>query len=195
MVYRIITALTLSVTTSLGLAATGENQPAVRSEPRSDFQAHVPAVNPRVVEYKKQMAVKGTMPIAYWDDVSICETNGDWYNTGSYAGGLGIYTKGKLRNTHAGTWERYGGEEFAPTPNEATKLEQIIIANRITVLGYTYTYTANVGYKGAPMTFTHNQKPVGFTGFGCIKTHKKLQPKHWRDANRGEWVRGKKNVQ
>jgi hypothetical protein len=63
---------------------------------------------------------------AFWDKLAWCETQGDWQNGGKYAGGLGIYQ---------GTWENWGGTEFAPTPDKATKEEQIVVAQRVSTLG------------------------------------------------------------
>jgi hypothetical protein len=52
-----------------------------------------------------------------------CETGGNWAASGQeYQGGLGIYWK---------NWNHYGGREFAPTAGQATKFEQIIVAERI----------------------------------------------------------------
>jgi hypothetical protein len=72
-----------------------------------------------------------------------------------------------------GTWERYGGEEFAPSPNKATKEQQIIIANRISVEGWKTTVTRDADKAermGVPQVYEWHQKPVGFTGWGCYKS-------------------------
>lgn len=60
--------------------------------------------------------------LAMWDRLARCETGGDWRDGGEYGGGLGIYI---------GTWKMYGGREFAPRPQDATKGEQIEVAERI----------------------------------------------------------------
>jgi resuscitation-promoting factor RpfB len=58
-----------------------------------------------------------------WDKMAFCETGGRWDAPGpEYQGGLGIYFQ---------TWNRYGGRDFAPNAGQATKLEQIIVAERI----------------------------------------------------------------
>jgi peptidoglycan hydrolase-like protein with peptidoglycan-binding domain len=90
-----------------------------------------------------------------------------------YAGGLGIYTKSKFPKSDMGTWERYGGEEFAPSPDKATKEQQIIVANRISVFGWKTTVTRDpdkARRMGVPQVYEWNQKPVGFTGWGCYKS-------------------------
>jgi LysM repeat protein len=58
-----------------------------------------------------------------WDGVAECESGGNWQiNTGNgYYGGL------QFRQS---TWEEYGGLEFAPRADLATKEEQIIVAER-----------------------------------------------------------------
>ncbi|MGH2379764.1 MAG: transglycosylase family protein [Candidatus Limnocylindria bacterium] len=59
-----------------------------------------------------------------WDDLAECESSGNWaINTGNgYYGGLQF---------SLGTWESYGGAEFAAYPHEATREEQIAIAERL----------------------------------------------------------------
>lgn len=59
-----------------------------------------------------------------WDDLARCESGGNWaINTGNgYYGGLQFSYD---------TWHGYGGGEFAEYPNEATREEQIIVAERL----------------------------------------------------------------
>jgi hypothetical protein len=59
-----------------------------------------------------------------WDGVAACESGGDWHiNTGN-----GFY--GGVQFDY-GTWLAYGGGEFAPRADLATKAEQIIVATRL----------------------------------------------------------------
>ena len=59
-----------------------------------------------------------------WDDLAQCESGGNWaIDTGN-----GYY--GGLQFSH-GTWHNYGGGEFADYPHEATREEQIIVAERL----------------------------------------------------------------
>jgi len=59
-----------------------------------------------------------------WDDLARCESGGNWaINTGN-----GYY--GGLQFSHA-TWHGYGGAEFAEYPHEATREEQIVVAERL----------------------------------------------------------------
>ncbi|MGW6691987.1 transglycosylase family protein [Streptomyces sp. NPDC054961] len=59
-----------------------------------------------------------------WDKVAECESGGRWdINTGTpYYGGLQI----SLYN-----WRHYGGTDYAPRPDLATKKQQILIAEKI----------------------------------------------------------------
>lgn len=57
-----------------------------------------------------------------WDELARCESGGDWDVVDRYGGGLGIYI---------GTWQGFGGEEFASNPGYATKEQQIIVAERV----------------------------------------------------------------
>ena len=65
----------------------------------------------------------GTKYNPLWDKMAQCETGGNWKASGQqYQGGLGIWY---------GNWNHYGGREFAPIAGQATKYEQITVAERI----------------------------------------------------------------
>ena len=73
------------------------------------------AAAPRVVTYNGDTV---------WDDLAKCESGGNWaINTGN-----GYY--GGLQFSYA-TWHGYNGGEFAEYPHEATREEQIIVAERL----------------------------------------------------------------
>lgn len=58
-----------------------------------------------------------------WDGIAHCETEGNWSMSGPrYSGGVGFYN---------GTWEGFGGEEFAANAGLATRAEQIVVAERV----------------------------------------------------------------
>ena len=59
-----------------------------------------------------------------WDAVAQCESGGNWsINTGNgYYGGLQF---------SASTWAAYGGTQYASTANQATKAQQIAIAEKV----------------------------------------------------------------
>jgi hypothetical protein len=59
-----------------------------------------------------------------WDALAQCESGGNWaINTGNgYYGGLQF---------SLATWEAYGGSAYAAYPHEATREEQIAVAERL----------------------------------------------------------------
>jgi hypothetical protein len=113
-------------------------------------------------ELELQIKSRKVMPVKYWEDVAVCETDATrrgWKDGGRWAGGLGIYV---------GTWRTFGGTDFAPVPNKATKAEQITIANRITVFGY------------------KDQGTVSYFGWGCIKNNRYLHPEVWLKKHKAQ---------
>ena len=121
-----------------------------------------PVLEPARLELVNQMTKPGVPGLDYWLKVAICESGlpgkpfPRWDDGGRYAGGLGIMTSGKYGDSAMGTWERWGGEEFASRPDKATPAEQLVVANRIAVLGWEQ-----------PNGKIKN--PVGFKGWGCIR--------------------------
>jgi resuscitation-promoting factor RpfA len=59
-----------------------------------------------------------------WDNVAQCESSGNWNaNTGNgYYGGLQF---------SSGTWRSFGGGAYASTANQATRSQQIAIAEKV----------------------------------------------------------------
>lgn len=100
----------------------------------------------------------------FWKRLAVCETNSNWKNGGQWAGGLGIYQ---------GTWENWGGTEFAPSPDKATKAEQIIVAHRISTQGYKTIRHRDPEWakrNGVPVSYVWEKPAVGFGGWGCYKS-------------------------
>ncbi|MET9951982.1 FG-GAP-like repeat-containing protein [Streptomyces sp. NPDC006339] len=63
--------------------------------------------------------------VATWDKMADCEASGDWhyYRAGHpYTGGLQF---------DDATWRAYGGDQYAPSAYQATKMEQILIAEKV----------------------------------------------------------------
>jgi len=57
-----------------------------------------------------------------WDRIAACESSGRWnLNTGAFDGGLQFLPS---------TWRSWGGADFAPFAWQATRAEQITVANR-----------------------------------------------------------------
>ncbi len=76
-----------------------------------------------VVAAKPHILFYGTKYDSRWDKIAACETGGNWHAQGpAYQGGLGIFAQ---------TWKGFGGYEFAQNAGDATKLEQIQVAERI----------------------------------------------------------------
>ena len=106
----------------------------------------------------------------FWDKLAQCETAQNWQDGGRWAGGLGIMTSSTFPKRAMGTWERFGGEQFASSPNKATK---IIIANRIAVEGYSQLVHRDPDWarrQGVPATYLWDQQAVGLGGWGCYKS-------------------------
>src|SRR5271168_5374204 len=63
-------------------------------------------------------------PDSEWDRVAACESGGNWgINTGNgYHGGLQF---------SQGTWAAHGGGEYASSANQATRDQQIAVAERV----------------------------------------------------------------
>lgn len=99
-----------------------------------DTVPEVELLAPAVIEpepvAEPEPVTNGVADEAYWDRMAQCETGGNWqhFPYGTWTGGLGIYNQ---------TWLGWGGGEFAPTAGQATKEQQIIVADRI---------AADVGY-------------------------------------------------
>jgi resuscitation-promoting factor RpfA len=61
---------------------------------------------------------------ATWDRLAQCESSGNWHiNTGNgYYGGVQFSDS---------TWDAYGGERYASTADQATREQQIVIAEKV----------------------------------------------------------------
>jgi hypothetical protein len=129
MVYRLLTALTLSVTTSFGALTTGGNalEASTTTVATTIPTVHSTSVNTMHPELRAQLKTKKGGSVRFWEAVSWCETNHDWDDHGYYAGGLGIAQS---------AWQGFGGRQFSKSPQHATKEQQIIVANRISFFGF-----------------------------------------------------------
>lgn len=58
-----------------------------------------------------------------WDGIAECETGGNWSMQGStFSGGVGFANS---------TWNGFGGRQFAPNAGQATREQQIVVAERV----------------------------------------------------------------
>lgn len=89
-------------------------------------------------------------PISEWEALAQCESGGNWaINTGNgYHGGLQFSPS---------TWNGYGGQEFAPAAYQATREQQIIVAERVLAgqgWGAWPSCSSRLGLSGAPQERT-----------------------------------------
>jgi hypothetical protein len=70
------------------------------------------------------MSVVTVQPTSVWDDIAQCESSGNWaINTGNgYHGGLQFTSS---------TWREFGGTQYAPSAEHATKAQQIAVAEKV----------------------------------------------------------------
>lgn len=79
-------------------------------------------------EHEQPVVEESRYGVSVWDHIAECESGGRWdyppvtNSSGTYSGGLMIGHR---------WWPSYGGEEFAARPYQATKAEQIVVAERI----------------------------------------------------------------
>jgi uncharacterized protein YabE (DUF348 family) len=82
---------------------------------------------PRVVQVGTKASSNGAginlARAGMWDRIARCESGGNWHiNTGNgYYGGLQF---------NRASWNANGGRDFAPLPHQASRAEQITVANR-----------------------------------------------------------------
>jgi LysM repeat protein len=58
-----------------------------------------------------------------WDRLAQCESRGNWStHVGTFDGGLQFHPK---------TWRAYGGTQYAPSADQATRTQQIAVAERV----------------------------------------------------------------
>ena len=98
-------ALTAVAAAPLGLAGTAMAAPSSDSAPSS---AAAPSVE----------------KTSTWDKLAHCESTGDW------AADTGNGFKGGLQFTRS-TWKRFGGTQYAPTADQASRSEQIEVAKKV----------------------------------------------------------------
>lgn len=99
-----------------------EPEPVVEPEPAPEPPAPDPAPVPEPVAEPAPVAAVAEGSV--WDSLAQCESGGNWaINTGNgYYGGLQF---------NPGTWSAYGGGEYAATADQATREQQIAVAERV----------------------------------------------------------------
>ena len=101
----------------------GQHLAAVEEEKQREA-----AATRAVPEYRNTKPVEVETTTDRWDRLAQCETGGNWAaNTGNgFGGGLQF-----MHQRSYSTWLSYGGGEFAPHPWEASREQQIVIAERV----------------------------------------------------------------
>ena len=89
---------------------------------RAAAQQDVEKVAEKVVEVVEPPAPLRVPDRVDWDAIAMCESGGNWHLDSTYDGGLQI---------HPMTWLGYGGARYARYAWQATREEQIDIAERI----------------------------------------------------------------
>ncbi|KAA8735154.1 transglycosylase family protein, partial [Corynebacterium tuscaniense] len=90
--------------------------------------------------------IANAAPDSDWDRLAQCEAGGNWHiNTGNgYYGGLQF---------SASTWRAHGGGQFAPYAHQATREQQIAVAERTLAAqgwGAWPACSARLGLRSAP---------------------------------------------
>ena len=94
---------------------------------------------------------KGVLPDAYYDQLALCESGGNWqHSTKSYTGGLGINRQ---------TWRTWSD---SPSAKGKTPAQQVKVADAI-------AFKSHVERSGRKIW------RVGPWGWGCLKGQKSLQ--------------------
>lgn len=97
--------------------------------PQNEAESIMESLPPITIPQLRVASATPGIDVSIWDLLAKCESSGDWAaNTGNgFFGGLQFHSK---------TWEAYGGLEFAPRADLATREQQIIVAQRVAYTGY-----------------------------------------------------------
>lgn len=186
---KLLTTILLSILSTIGVTGTGvtivtrdsKEPPSTAMAVHTKSSSNLTPKTDKGEALPKVALVKNLRPVVppeFWDKLAQCETGGNWTHRGGhgdgrglFGGGIGIMSRGKFGDKDMGTWERWGGEQFAPSPDKATKEQQIIVANRIAVYGWKTKIKRDpvvAKRKGIPVVWEYVKKPTGFNGWGCL---------------------------
>ncbi len=100
------------------------SEPAAEAEETSEPAAEAEEEPATASSSEPAPSTSGAVSGSTWDALAQCESSGDWsINTGNgYYGGLQF---------HPQTWAAHGGHEYAPNAHQATRAQQIAIAERV----------------------------------------------------------------
>ncbi len=89
---------------------------------RAGQQLRIPAPGEQVPP-RPPIALETVAGGSVWDRLAQCESSGRWnLNVGTFDGGLQFLPS---------TWRAYGGTQYAPSANLATREQQIAVAERV----------------------------------------------------------------
>ena len=87
---------------------------------RAQLRYSVAVLEQTAVQQAAAQQAETTARDSIWDRIAACETQGNWSMRGpSFSGGVGFANS---------TWSSFGGTEFAPNAGDATREQQIIVA-------------------------------------------------------------------
>ncbi len=94
------------------------------SREKLDEKIITPAIDRHVTKGTKRANAPAVADGSVWDQIAQCESGGNWsINTGNgFYGGLQF---------NPGTWQAYGGGAYAPTADQASREQQIAIAEKV----------------------------------------------------------------
>lgn len=93
----------------------------------ADLAAYVESTTTTTV-VRRAAVVSSPVDDSVWDRLAVCETGGRWNaNTGNGYGGGVQFAHGPGWST----WRAFGGTEFTADPWDATREQQIVVAERV----------------------------------------------------------------
>ncbi|KOU63060.1 transglycosylase [Streptomyces sp. MMG1533] len=118
-----------------------------------------------------------------WDTVAQCESGGNWsINTGNgYYGGLQF---------SASTWSAYGGTQYASTADQASKSQQIAVAEKVLAAQgkgawpNCGTGLSSSAYNGSTDTSSNSSSGSGSSDSGSSDTTRSTEQQASRSADR-----------
>ncbi len=93
------------------------------AQTRAELRYSVAVLEQTAAQQAAAQQADTTSRDSIWDRIAACETQGNWSMRGpSFSGGVGFANS---------TWSSFGGTEFAPNAGDATREQQIIVAERV----------------------------------------------------------------
>lgn len=122
----------VTFTTPSSIQAVGYDFTDNAAQALQELQVFLDSVTPPTSSPRSAAAPKAGPPVApssdRWDQLAQCESGGNWaINTGNgFGGGLQF-----MHQNSYSTWLSFGGGDYAPHPWEASREQQIAIAEKV----------------------------------------------------------------